>query len=74
MVKDDKRPRDAFAFSLGGMRTITSFAAALAIADDRFRQNRRSEIADIQDEQMMPPKDQASPKGRFWLSRRRRAA
>jgi len=74
MLKDEKRPRDAFAFSLGGMRTITSFAIALAIADDRFRQNRKSEIADIQEDQPTTPEDQPGPQGRFWLSRRRRAA
>lgn len=34
--KKDKTARDAFTFSLGGMQTITSFAAAPAITDDRF--------------------------------------
>jgi len=40
MSKKDKRARDEFTLSLGGMRTITSFAAAPAIAHDRLRQDR----------------------------------
>jgi hypothetical protein len=36
MFKKDKTVRDTFTFSLGGMKTITSFTAAPAITDDRF--------------------------------------
>lgn len=36
MFKKDKTARDAFTFSLGGTKTITSFTAAPAITDDRF--------------------------------------
>ena len=37
MFKKDKSVRDAFAFSLGGMKTVTPFIAAPAIADDQFK-------------------------------------
>ena len=36
MFKKDKTVRDEFTFSLGGMKTVTPFAAAAAIADDQF--------------------------------------
>ena len=36
MVNKAKLDGDAFAFSLGGMRTIASFAAVPVIADDRI--------------------------------------
>ena len=36
MLKKDQTVRDAFTFSLSGMKTISSFAAAPAITDDRF--------------------------------------
>jgi hypothetical protein len=82
MLNDDKRRRDAFAFSLGGMRTITSFAAAPAIADNQLRQSRESEIvdagadtmSDIPEDQPITSHVQPGPMGRFWLSRRSRAA
>jgi len=38
MTKTDKPVRDVFAFSLGGIMTISSIAAAPAIADDRFKE------------------------------------
>ena len=36
MIKNDRPVRDVFAFSLGGITTISSIVAAPAIADDRF--------------------------------------
>ena len=38
MFKKDKSVKDAFTFSLGGMKTVTPFAPVPAIADDRFNQ------------------------------------
>ena len=38
MFKKGNTARDAFTFSLGGMKTITSFTAAPAITDDRFNE------------------------------------
>jgi len=74
MFNKGKTVRDAYTFSLGGMRTITSFTAAPAVADDRFRKIRASQSSDIQEDQPLPPTIQPSLKGRFWLSNRRRVA
>jgi hypothetical protein len=38
MFKKDKSVRDAFTFSLGGMRTVAPLVAAPAIADDQFKE------------------------------------
>lgn len=40
MFDKAKLKRDAFAFSLGGLRTIASFSIAPAIAHDRFNARR----------------------------------
>jgi hypothetical protein len=39
MFRKDKTVRDVFTFSLGGTKTISSFTAAPAIADDRFNKD-----------------------------------
>jgi len=74
MSKQDKTSTGVFALSRGGMRTISSFAMAPVIAHRRLRQIFESQDRDIQEDQPLPPDDQPSPKGRFWLSRWRRAA
>ena len=38
MINNDKSVRDVFAFSLGGITTISSIVAVPAIADDRFKE------------------------------------
>jgi len=40
MMQQDKSARDTFTLSLGGMRTINSFAIVPVIAHDALRQNR----------------------------------
>ncbi|MDX2413541.1 MAG: hypothetical protein QNK34_16425 [Woeseiaceae bacterium] len=40
LFKKDKTVRDAFTFSLGGMKTISSVTGAPAIADDRLIEDR----------------------------------
>ena len=40
MMQQEKLARDTFMLSLGGMRTINSFAIAPVIADDALRQDR----------------------------------
>ena len=57
MYEKAKLKRDAFAFSLGGMRTIASFVPAQAVADDRInrildeRLNRdRDEVSRLEDQ------------------------
>jgi len=58
-MKKDKLARDEFTLSLGGMRTITSFAQAPAIAHDRLRQKLAGQARDSREQ-----------KRRFWLPRR----
>lgn len=62
-MKKDELARDEFTLSLGGMRTITSFAAAPAIAHDRLRQDPPSQARDTHEQE-----------GRFWTLRRFRVA
>jgi hypothetical protein len=62
-MKKDKLARDVFRLSLGGMRTITSFAIAPAIAHDRLRQGPPSQARDTRER-----------KRRFWMPRRFRVA
>jgi len=44
MFKNAKPARDAFTFSLGGMKTISSFVVAPAIADDQLNQDRNARL------------------------------
>jgi len=44
MFEKAKPGRDAFTFSLGGMRTIASFIAAPAIADDQLNKARDAQL------------------------------
>ena len=61
-MKKDKLLRDEFGLSLGGMRTITSFAIAPAIAHDRLCQNPAGRAQDAREK-----------KWRLWMPRRFRA-
>lgn len=62
-MNKDKLAQDKFALSLGGMRTITSFAAAPAIAHDRLRQELPGKV-----------RGSGEQKRRFWTPRRFRVA
>lgn len=44
MFEKAKKGRDAFTFSLGGMRTIASFTIAPAVADDRINKIRDAHL------------------------------
>ena len=66
--------RDAFSFSLGGLSAKTSYLAMQAIAEDRINKA-------IDERLRRPPQDQPDTehemprlRGRFWLSKRHRAA
>lgn len=61
-----KAGRDAFTFSLGGMKTISSFTFAPAIADDRINR--------IRDERIKQVRSDRDPKPGGWLQSRRRTA
>lgn len=44
MFEKDKKARDAFRFSLGGMTTISSFLAPTVVADDRINKIRDAHL------------------------------
>ena len=50
MSKRAKPARDAFTFSLGGMRTIASFVAAPAIANDHINKTRDYRHKQVRDD------------------------
>ncbi|MBT8101831.1 MAG: hypothetical protein KJO95_02615 [Gammaproteobacteria bacterium] len=66
MFEKAKPARDAFTFSLDGMKTISSFTFAPAIADDRINK--------IPDEQAKQVRDSAVLKPRLWQRLRRQLA
>jgi hypothetical protein len=63
MLKKDKSARDEFTLSLGGIKTITTFTSAPAIAHDRLRQDSSSQACDTGEQ-----------KKRLWMPRRFRVA
>lgn len=63
MFKKDKSARDAYTLSLGGMRTVSSFVIAPAIAHDRLRQHRDGQARDTRGQ-----------KWRLWMPRLFRVA
>lgn len=50
MFEKAKPARDAFTFSLGGMKTIASFVTAPAIADDRINKIRDDRAQQVRDD------------------------
>ena len=62
-MKKDKLARDEFRLSLGGMRTVTSFAIAPAIAHDRLHQDLAGRAQDTREQKWRP-----------WMPRRFRVA
>ena len=62
-MKKDKSARDEFGLSLGGMRTIASFAMAPAIAHDRLRLDLAGRAQETREK-----------KWRLWMPRRFRVA
>lgn len=65
MLKKGSPARDAFSFSLDGMRTIASFAAMPVVASDRVNKGR--------DKQLNRTRGGRSRKSRPWLRVSRRA-
>lgn len=61
MIKNERPVRDVFAFSLGGITTVSSIVAAPAIADDRLHQDRAAQARGVSEQ-----------KGRLWIPRRLR--
>ena len=65
MFEKAKSGRDAFTFSLGGMRTIASFTIAPAVADDRINR--------ILDEYRELRRNDQDRQARPWLRRFRQS-
>ena len=61
--------RDAFGFSLKGLRSTAAFAAVMAVADDGINAAWDEKIGCKPDEPPTEGPDSGSPSGRFWLSR-----
>ena len=74
MTQRIDRERDAFTFSLGGIRTASSYAAMPAIAHDRINKALDKKYQRAQEDQPETARVLRSTWGRFWLSKRRRAA
>ncbi len=66
MFKKDRKARDAFTFSLGGMTTVTPFVAMPMVADDRINK--------VRDERLRQARNTRDKKPRGWLYRHRQAA
>ena len=66
MFNKAKPARDPFAFSLGGMAAIKSFAIAPIVADDRINKIRDERIKQVRNDRDREP--------RGWLQSRRRTA
>ena len=58
MFEKGRKALDAYSFSLGGMRAITSFVPAPAIADDRINK--------IRDDRLNQVRDCRNLKSRWW--------
>ena len=74
MSEKAKPAHDAFTFSLRGMRAISSFVVAPAIAHDQINKARDARLRDDQEDQPRWPQEYPGIKGRFWMLGRRRAA
>lgn len=74
MTEKAKSRRDAFTFSLGGMRTISSYTAAQAIAHDALNKALDEKLRLSQADQPDTAREMTSFWGRFWLRALRRAA
>ena len=73
MNETKMRERDAFTFSLGGLRTIASFAPAPAIARDRINRAIDERLRQSHVDQPDTKREIPTFWGRFWLQRRRAA-
>ena len=74
MSKTTNDTRDAYAFSLGGIRTISSFVAPTAISHVLINKAIDEQLSQASDDQPDTAEEAGTVWGRFWLSRRRRAA
>lgn len=73
MFEKAKSGRDAFTFSLGGIRTIASFVAAPALDCNRLNEVLNERLSQDHEVQPDTAEEPAAIKGRFWLLRLRQA-
>lgn len=74
MSEKAKSGRDAFTFSLLGLKTIAGYTAASAIAHDRINKAWDEKLRKAQEEQPVAGGRPRLASGRFWLTRRHGAA
>ncbi len=73
MSDKTKHKRDAYAFSLGGMSSKSSFILTPAVAHDRINRALDEKFRRAQEDQPDTAREM-SAWGRFWLRGKRRAA
>ena len=66
--------RDAFGFSLGGLRAASSYTSALAVADDGINAAWDERLRLKQESPTEIVVNRGTTYGRFWLSRNLRVA
>ena len=74
MSERTKSERDAFAFSLSGLRTMAAYTTATAIAQDQINQAWEEKLRREQEDQPNSAREIGTVWGRFWLRKLRRAA
>ena len=74
MSEKAKPGRDAFTFSLSGLRTMAAYTPASAIAHDRINKAWDERLSSKRDDPPAETRETPAASGRFWLSRRHRTA
>ena len=74
MTEKKRSGRDAFALSLGGLRTITPFGVAPVVPHDRINKAIGERLRKPVEDQPEEPGKIGTRWGRYWLRALRRAA
>lgn len=74
MYKQTRRVRDAFTFSLGGIRTISSFVTTPTVADNRINQAIAARLSQAENACQNHLHDEAERKPQWWFRRPRPTA
>ena len=73
MADKNRSARDAFGFSLKGLRAVASYTAVMAVADDGINAAWDAKIGKQRGIPDAPARKTGKTYGRFWLSRHQRA-
>ena len=73
MSEKARSGRDAFTFSLLGLRVVAAYTAATAIAHDRINKDIDERLRQPHEDQPDPAREIGTAWGRFWLRARRAA-